>query len=158
MTSNHPSVLAALTTLATDQVANFRRRQAAEAAEIEQWRREEEAAERAAAETAAHETLQWLTPDTLARVVTEEMWRGYPRHRGDGPTAVAHLGAGVYLRYATPGDGLGTVPGDLWLLQPCTDCGVRLSNPLWSDLDLATCLTGPNGLPTTCTLCFTARA
>ncbi|KIZ18651.1 hypothetical protein [Streptomyces natalensis] len=142
MTSNYsPIVLPELSVLAAEQRdARLRTLKADEEAR-ETARQALEERERTAAERGAQEMVETVFPGTLARVVSLEMWRGYPSLtrtfvNAVPPSAVAYLGGNTYLHYAEleSGDWVMT------LHQPCTACGARVEHRLWDDIELGACL------------------
>ncbi|WP_331756419.1 hypothetical protein [Streptomyces microflavus] len=78
--------------------------------------------ERDGAETAAADHVYAAYPDTLGRVVDHDAWTGYPalRNHGAQPSAVAHLGGGLWLHHTITTDA--DYRDVLTLLVHCT-CG-----------------------------------
>ncbi|MFD3880406.1 hypothetical protein [Streptomyces microflavus] len=62
--------------------------------------------ERDGAETAAADHVYAAYPDTLGRVVDHDAWTGYPALRDNSvqPSAVAHLGGGLWLHHTITAD------------------------------------------------------
>ncbi|MFJ9418344.1 MULTISPECIES: hypothetical protein [unclassified Streptomyces] len=112
--------------------------------EQEAWEAARQAVEekaRSAAERDAQEMVATVFPETLARVVRLEMWRGYPgidRVFRDPvpPSAVAYLGGSAYLHYT----GLDSGDWVMTLHQPCSACGARIEHRLWDDIELGAVL------------------
>ncbi|MFB6656830.1 hypothetical protein ACFCZ4_32240 [Streptomyces microflavus] len=80
--------------------------------------------ERDGAETAAADHVYAAYPDTLGRVVDHDAWTGYPALRDHTlqPSAVAHLGGGLWLHHTITDDA--DYRDILTLLVPCTcRCG-----------------------------------
>ncbi|WP_185994135.1 hypothetical protein, partial [Streptomyces benahoarensis] len=111
-----------------------------------------QAIQRADVEKHAHRVICQRFPKTLGCVVAAEMWRGYPSHPHGQPSAVAYLGANIYLRYCSDDDF-----GGASLLLPCAACGIRLTAALRDDHDLTVVLYAPDAR-TTCARCRSAHA
>ncbi|MFJ9419796.1 hypothetical protein ACIRPT_37420 [Streptomyces sp. NPDC101227] len=143
MTSNNsPRILPELATLAAEQREVRIRFLKAEEEVREAALKAAEEKMRTAAERDAQEMVTTVFPETLARVVSLEMWRGYPgidRAFRDlvPPSAVAYLGGSTYLHYTEPDADGGLV---MTLHQPCTACGARIEHRLWDDIELGACL------------------
>ncbi|MEU0703396.1 hypothetical protein ACFY9H_31310 [Streptomyces bacillaris] len=78
--------------------------------------------ERDGAETVAADHVYAAYPDTLGQVVDHDAWTGYPALRDHAlqPSAVAHLGGGLWLHHTITADA--DYRDALTLLVPCT-CG-----------------------------------
>ncbi|WP_331740547.1 hypothetical protein OG323_37745 (plasmid) [Streptomyces cyaneofuscatus] len=78
--------------------------------------------ERDGAETAADDHVYTVYPDTLGQAVDHEAWTGYPAlcENALQPSAVAHLGGGLWLHHTITADA--DYRDALTLLVPCT-CG-----------------------------------
>ncbi|MEV0888876.1 hypothetical protein AB0J03_34380 [Streptomyces microflavus] len=76
--------------------------------------------ERDGAETAAADHVYAAYPDTLGRVVDHDAWTGYPALRENAlePSAVAHLGGGLWVHHTITTDA--DYRDVLTLLVPCT--------------------------------------
>lgn len=76
--------------------------------------------ERDGAETAAADHVYAAYPDTLGRVVDPDAWTGHPALRDPDlqPSAVAHLGGGLWLHHTITADA--DYCDVLTLLVPCT--------------------------------------
>ena len=151
------SVLPELAALAAETLASYRAQVDAEETSADLVRREREAAERAEIEAAAQGLANCFS-DTLARVVSAEMWRGYPSGSGSSwvesmPSAVAYLGGSTFLHYTeTPDDDC-----VMTLLQSCASCGARMDDRLWDDIELAACLSSDDR-PRSCMACTETSA
>ncbi|MBO8189720.1 hypothetical protein [Streptomyces spirodelae] len=136
-----PSTAAGGTPDAEVRLTVLRKLAATTRAEIEveraQQRAEQEQLERETVCSEAHEHLQAVFPATLARVVAQDAWTGYPAlHRRSGPVslpcAAAYLGEGVWLYFEL----LPTSGGLLKLLAPCP-CGQYTEQEPCDDYQLA---------------------
>ncbi|HBF79686.1 MAG TPA: hypothetical protein DD420_07070 [Streptomyces sp.] len=76
--------------------------------------------ERDGAETAAADHVYAAYPDTLGRVLDHDAWTGHPALRDHDlqPSAVAHLGGGLWLHHTITADA--DYRDVLTLLVPCT--------------------------------------
>jgi len=106
-------------------------------AERAQQKAEQEQHERETACSEAHEHLQAVFPSTLARVIGQDGWMGYPALHGrcgpvSLPCAVSYLGEGVWLYFEL----LPTSGGLLKLLAPCP-CGQYTEQEPCDDYQLA---------------------
>ncbi|MEQ4611500.1 hypothetical protein ABMX48_36820 [Streptomyces cavourensis] len=88
--------------------------------------------ERDGAETAAADHVYAAYPDTLGRVVDHDAWTGHPALRDHAvqPSAVAHLGGGLWLHHTSTADA--DYRDALTLLVPCT-CRYRYVPMLLED-------------------------